>query len=319
MESIRLNRTELDVTKICLGTADFGLKRDEKESFAILDRFMEMGGNFLDTANVYCKWVPGKGNCSERMIGKWLRDRHAYDRMIVASKGGHYSFLRKGVSRVTEKEVRKDLEESLTSLGLDHLDFYWLHRDNEGLSPEEITFFMKKLVGEGKIRFWGISNISTVRAIAFGSHLSGVSNQWSYALESPMMAKKKDQTLVWTDRELQDYMAKASLTLLPYTSGAQGCFAAMEKGKECHGLWDHEGNRALYPLLHAWGEKLGVSAYVIGQVWLLHQNFQVIPVMAVSRPSQLEDFARITELELPEECLKELTEARVQARIALWA
>ena len=157
MDHIRFGKTDLSVSPMCLGTANFGLQTDKQTAFQLLDALCEVGGNFLDTANVYCKWVPGKGNCSERIIGEWLRERKPRD-MVVATKGGHYSFLRPWVSRVTEKAVRADLEESLRTLSKDCIDFYWLHRDNEALSPEEISDFMERLVQEGKIRWWGISS-----------------------------------------------------------------------------------------------------------------------------------------------------------------
>ncbi len=310
MKQIQMHKTGLMISPICLGSADFGYKRDEKTAFAILDAFMEMGGNAVDTANVYCKWVPGKGNCSERVIGKWLKDRHAYDRMMIVSKGGHYSFLRPGVSRVTEKEVRKDLEESLRTLGTDHFDMYWLHRDNPGMPAQEVAGFMEKLVTEGKIRYWGISNITLERMLAYGDSLSGVSNQWSLAVESKEMARKKDSTLVWTDDSQCEYLESSGLPLFPYTSGAQGCFAAMEAGRPCHGLWDHEANRRLFDVLKPWAEKLQVSCYVLGQAWLLHQPFQVIPVMAVSSPEQLKAFEEAVQCKIPEACMKELHETR---------
>ena len=124
MEHVRLGSTDLSVSRICLGTADFGLKTGKQAAFELLDAFHDMGGNFLDTANVYCKWVPGKGNCSEQIIGEWLRERKPKD-MVTATKGGHYSFLRPWVSRVTEKTVRQDLEESLGSLRP-----YWCRRNS---------------------------------------------------------------------------------------------------------------------------------------------------------------------------------------------
>ncbi|MBQ6564790.1 MAG: aldo/keto reductase [Clostridia bacterium] len=312
MEHVQLGSTDLSVSRICLGTADFGLKTGKQAAFELLDAFHDMGGNFLDTANVYCKWVPGKGNCSEQIIGEWLRDRKPKD-MVTATKGGHYSFLRPWVSRVTEKTVRQDLEESLGSLSRDCIDFYWLHRDNEALSPEEISDFMSTFVREGKIRYWGISNLTAARAEAFGNRLQGISNQWSLALESRKMAARKDQTTIRTDAEMIEVLRKHALPLVPYTSGANGCFAAMEKGTSCHGLWDHPANRRIFETLRKWAGELGVSCYVLGQAWLLAQPFEVFPIAAVSRREQLLDFERICALKIPETCLAELAEALSEA------
>ena len=312
MKSVMLGQSGLKVSNLCLGTADFGLKTDEETAFAILDRFREMGGTFLDTANVYCKWVPGKGNCSERVIGKWLKSRGASE-MVVATKGGHYSFLLPYVSRVKEKEVRRDLEESLRSLGLECIPFYWLHRDRADTPPEELDGWMQALVREGKIARYGISNITCDRVRAFGSRLAGVSNQWSYALESAQMRAGRDRTLVTADAELLSWLREASVPLIPYTSGAHGCFAKMEKGLPVRGGWDTEANRTLYAALSLWAGRLGVTCFQLGQAWLLHQPFQVVPVMAVSRPEQLEDLQVISSLELPAACVEDLDRARTEA------
>ena len=92
MKYIQLNNTDLNISRICLGTAGFGDKLDQEKSFEVLDAFVQAEGNFIDTANVYCKWLEGHGNCSEQIIGKWLKDRGAEGKVIVATKGAHYSF-----------------------------------------------------------------------------------------------------------------------------------------------------------------------------------------------------------------------------------
>ena len=109
MKYVQLNKTDLNVSRICLGTAGFGDKLGQEKSFEILDAFVRAGGNFIDTANVYCKWLDGHGNCSEQIIGKWLKDRGAEGKVIVATKGAHYSFEDPGRSRVNREDIRADL------------------------------------------------------------------------------------------------------------------------------------------------------------------------------------------------------------------
>ena len=84
------------------------------------------------------------------------------------------------------------------------------------------------------------------------------------------------------------------------------CFAAMEKGKPCHGLWDHPANRLIFETLKKWAVKLDCSCYVLGQAWLLAQPFEVFPVAAVSRREQIMDFEAICHLRMPEECLQDI-------------
>lgn len=130
MKYMQLNNTDLNISPICLGTAGFGDKSDLEKSFEILNAFVRAGGNFIDTANVYCKWLKGHGNCSEQIIGKWLKESGMQGKVIVATKGAHYSFEDPGRSRVNKEDIRMDLDESCRTLGKDEMDFYWLHRDD---------------------------------------------------------------------------------------------------------------------------------------------------------------------------------------------
>lgn len=163
MKYIQLNDTDLNVSRICLGTAGFGDKTDQEKSFEILDDFVRAGGNFIDTANVYCKWLEGHGNCSEQIIGRWLKARGAREKVIVATKGAHYSFENPGRSRVNREDIRADLDESLRTLGTEVIDFYWLHRDDPEKPVEEIVDILEEMQKEGRIRYFGFSNYRTDR------------------------------------------------------------------------------------------------------------------------------------------------------------
>ena len=155
MKYIKLHDTSLVLSNICLGGGSFGTGLSESQTFEILDAFVEAGGNFADTANVYGKWAEDGKNHSEELIGKWIKSRNAYGKIIIATKGGHYDLSTPQLSRVNRSEVQKDIEESLKSLGIDSIDFYWLHRDNESKPAEEIIDFMEAFVKEGKIRYYG--------------------------------------------------------------------------------------------------------------------------------------------------------------------
>ena len=157
MKYMQLNNTDLNISPICLGTAGFGDKSDLEKSFEILNAFVRAGGNFIDTANVYCKWLKGYGNCSEQIIGKWLKESGMQGKVIVATKGAHYSFEDPGRSRVNKEDIRMDLDESCRTLGKDEMDFYWLHRDDPEKPAEEIVDILEELKKEGRIRYYGFS------------------------------------------------------------------------------------------------------------------------------------------------------------------
>lgn len=195
MKYVTLKNTDLRVSNISMGTGSFGDRIDRKAAFEILDRYCELGGNFIDTANAYCKWIPGAGNCAEKMLGEWLKTVDD-SKIIVATKGGHYDFAAPQVSRISEAEIRKDLEESLKTLQRDCIDLYWLHRDDPAVPTQEILSWMEKLREEGKIRYYGASNFTLARLQEFEkcaaeNHVQGfcaVSNQWSLARKKARMA-----------------------------------------------------------------------------------------------------------------------------------
>ena len=150
MKKLILKGTDLELSNVCLGTANFGEKLTKEQAYEVLDTYVAAGGNFIDSANVYCKWIEELGNCSEQYLGSWLGDRKAYNKIVIATKGGHYDFKAPEISRVREETIRADLEESLQTLGVDHIDFYWLHRDDESVDITEIVDIMETLVKEGK-------------------------------------------------------------------------------------------------------------------------------------------------------------------------
>lgn len=144
------NLCGIPVSPLCMGTAAFGYAVPEQTAFRLLDVFCERGGSFVDTANVYCRWEDGT-NGSERCIGRYLRLR-GKGRLTVATKGGHFAVSDPATSRIRLQELRRDAEESLRTLGLDTIGFYWLHRDDPAIPADEILGMCETLRREGKNR-----------------------------------------------------------------------------------------------------------------------------------------------------------------------
>lgn len=309
--------TDLKLSNICLGGAGFGNGLNEIQSFEILDAFVRGGGNFIDTANVYCRWVPGLDNCSEQVLGKWLKARGAYNDVVIATKGGHYDFGRKDiVMRVSESEIRADLEDSLKTLGLDVIDFYWLHRDDAAKPIEEIIDVLEKLRGEGKIRFYGLSNYQTERLEQAKQYLASkglcgpyaVSNQWSMASVNSGENTGSDPTLVMFDDCEYQWHKKSQVPVVPFTSTAQGFFEKLRKAdvvvkngqivskgnfEQLHAdmcnMYLNEDNLKKYEHLLNLQKETGQSLQTLALAWLIRQPFQVFPVCGVSRIEQMKD------------------------------
>ena len=321
MKYIQLNNTDLNVSRICLGTAGFGDKLDQEKSFKVLDTFVQAGGNFIDTANVYCKWLEGHGNCSEQIIGKWLNVRVTQGKVIVDTKGAHYSFEDQGRSRVNREDIRTDLDESCRTLGTDVIDFYWLHRDDPKKPAEEIVDILEELQKEGRIRYFGFSNYRTKRlkeiqkCLEERNHpgITAVSNQWSLAGINPGGNPNPDPTLVEFSREEDKWHCETKTASIQFSSTAMGFFSKLQKmgvlyTEKVDTFWMrnmesqiadisesikksywNETNLRTYQKLLKLQKETGHSLQSLSLAYFFHQPFQTVPVTGVSNLNQLKD------------------------------
>ena len=154
MNKRRLGRSELKVAPLCLGGNVFGWTADKAMSFRLLDRALEAGLDFIDTAEMYSVWVPGhSGGESEAIIGEWMQSRGCRDRVVVATKvGADMGDGRKGLARA---RIRDGVEGSLRRLRTDRIDLYQAHYDDAHTPLEEALETFGELVAEGKVRVLG--------------------------------------------------------------------------------------------------------------------------------------------------------------------
>jgi aryl-alcohol dehydrogenase-like predicted oxidoreductase len=117
-------RSKVEPSRICLGTGSFGSEISKKDSFAVVDAYVEAGGNFLDTAHIYAAWLKDGWGASERTIGEWLRVHGVRDQMVIGTKGGHPPLDNMGLGRCSRACLGQDLSESLDRLGVSSVDIY---------------------------------------------------------------------------------------------------------------------------------------------------------------------------------------------------
>lgn len=161
MEKRILGKTDLDIAPIVFGGNVFGWTIDEQKSFRILDQFIESGFNFIDTADVYSRWVPGnEGGDSEIIIGNWLKKHNKRHDVIIATKVG--SDMGSGKS-LKKDYIINEVEHSLSRLQTDYIDLYFSHFDDESTPVEETLSAYETLIREGKVRWIGASNFSAER------------------------------------------------------------------------------------------------------------------------------------------------------------
>jgi len=299
MKQKKILGTELTVSEVCFGTAGFGSRVDRETAFLMLDRFADCGGSFIDTANVYSRDFEAGFSASERIIGEYLKSRGKHT-FTVATKGAHPIPKTMHISRLSREEIEHDLDESLTSLGLDTIDYYWLHRDDRSKPIGEIIEIMEGFVKSGKIRYYGASNYSTERILDAAAYaeahgfkgFSAVSNRWMPAVENEGHPLSEDTTLVrFTDDELSLF-DRLNMTFIPYSATAKGWFSKAAAGVASERLdpvFENETNRALLAKLIC--EDCSVQTALLRHIISYPQT--IIPITTASKLSQMDDICAV--------------------------
>jgi aryl-alcohol dehydrogenase-like predicted oxidoreductase len=305
--------THLQPYRICLGTVPFGSTMDDAASFRLLDAYLDAGGNFIDTAKIYADWLPNEGSTSEKAIGRWMRARKNRSRIILATKGAHPDWTSMDVARLAPVDIRFDINASLQHLQTDVIDLYWLHRDDPTLPVEEIVDVLNEQVQAGKIRYFGCSNWHASR-IQAANEYAVRSGQQAFIADQPLwnlahinLQAISDPTLVVMNDDLFDYHLHSGLTMIPYTSQANGLFQKMADGR-FHALGDMQQqmyagpeNQQRLERILALSQQTGLTLTQIILGYLLSQPFTTIPIIGSPTLAQLHDSLSAAQLVLSED------------------
>lgn len=308
--------TDLKPATICMGGLPF-ITGGTPDPFNLLNFYTELGGNFLDTANVYGKWLPDKANSSELTIGRWMKERRNRSKMIVATKGGHPDLASMRISRLSRSEVAADLEESLKALQTDWIDLYWLHRDDETIPVAEILDYLNEFVAAGKIRYFGCSNwrpnrIREALNYTQNHRLNGfVGNQAMWSLASVNPNGLTDPTLVPMDDVAFQLHCETGLAAIPYSSQANGFFNKLATpgavlSENLRRTYDNEVNLGRLERIKrlSWELSLSITQILLG--YLLSQPFTTIPVVGCRTVEQLRDSMQAADVILDESTISYL-------------
>ena len=306
MEYTHLGRTGLLVSRLCLGTMNFGPLTSEEDSFAIMDHALELGFNFFDTANVY-GWKTGEG-VTEQIIGRWLAQGGGRrEKIVLATK----VFGRMGdwpnESRLSAYHIKRACEESLRRLQTDHIDLYQMHHIDRDAPWEEVWQAMEQLVHEGKVLYVGSSNfagwhIAQAQCAAKERHFLGlVSEQSLYNL-----------TARTVELEVLPACEAYGLGVIPWSPLAGGILGgALQKVSEGRRVSEETQKRIkeLRPQLEkyeAFCKELGEKPADVALAWLLHNPAVTSPIIGPRTMEQLEGSMRALEIKLDEEALSKL-------------
>ena len=296
MNRVTLGRTSTLVSELCLGTMYFGTKISSERSRQLLDLFLDLGGDFIDTANNYAWWLGGTGDESELIIGQWLKEKGCRNRIVLASKVGarpvdaaNGNMNSEGLKKET---IIRSVEESLSRLQTDYLDLCYTHVDLEEYPLEERMEALELLKCQGKILFKGSSNIKTERFIQSEIEncdlgyegFQAVQQKYSVLLPKPI---DQNQILKYLDEDMMSYANKHKISLLTYSLLLSGAY---EKGY--HHLPDdcqNNDNKNYFENLRKLALEMGfsVSQLVLRLVKL--KSPQIIPIVATSTMKQLQE------------------------------
>lgn len=312
MKYVILKDTTLEVSRISLGTVQYGTDLDEKSAEAQLNSFAESGGNFIDTAHVYADWVPGPKSRSERIIGEWLKKTGLRHKMVISTKGGHPDPANLHISRATPKDIRKDLEESLRYLNTDYIDLYFYHRDNPEIPAEELLGVLEQARTEGKIRYYGCSNwlLKRIKQINRKEFPGFVCNQIMYSLADINEYNISDKTLVLMNRETYQYHIETGMSVMAYTALAKGYFTKKAANRpipvQTAKWYSNPFNDKIYAELTHKAHSLGCSLSELELAFLMHQPFITVPIVSFSNQEQLDQGIRSCDLTLDRETVDTL-------------
>jgi aryl-alcohol dehydrogenase-like predicted oxidoreductase len=308
MQYTHLGRTGLSVSRLCLGTMNFGPETSEEDSYRIMDRALDMGINFFDTANVYGK-KKGEG-ITEQIIGRWAaQGGKRRERIVLATKVYNYMGDLPNEMYLSAYHIRRACEDSLRRLQTDHIDLYQMHHIDMSTPFEEIWQAFEVLVQQGKITYAGSSNfagwqIAMAQSSAKERNYMGlVSEQSIYNL--------RDRTI---ELEVIPACRHYGLGLIPWSPLAGGILGGtLEKSKT--GRRSHESVQKSINKYHSQIEKyenlcreIGKKPGEVALAWLLHNPAVTAPIIGPRTTDQLETSASALEIVLDEETLKRLEE-----------
>ena len=307
MQYTNLGRTGLTVSRLCLGTMNFGPETSEADSFKIMDRAIDLGFNIFDTADVY-GWKTGEG-ITEQIVGRWLAQGGRRDKIVLATK--LYGKMGDGVNDkgLSAYHIRKACEDSLKRLQTDHIDLYQMHHVDRSAPWEEIWQAMELLVQEGKVLYTGSSNFAAMHIVQASyeakmrNFMGLVSEQSIYNLRARSI-----------ELEVIPACKEFGLGLIPWSPLAGGLLGGIlqkvNEGRRAGDLVQKalEKHRDQIERYEALCNKLGEKPADVAVAWLFKNPVVTSPIIGPRTIEQLEGSLRTLDIILDDETMKQLDE-----------
>jgi aryl-alcohol dehydrogenase-like predicted oxidoreductase len=311
MKTVQLGDTGAEVSAFCLGILYYGNRIGQETSFRLMDRFVEAGGTFLDTANIYSFWLPGfKGGESEKVLGEWIEARKNREHLFIASKVGFaYQDVERGLRAA---QVERECEKSLQRLGTDVIDLYYAHVDDRQTPLEETMEAFDRLVRAGKVRYIGASNFLAWRLerARWVSRTDGWAEYCCIQQRHTYLRPKPGASFgaqVSSNDDLLDYCRSEPVTLLAYSPLLNGAYTRDDRSLPDQYLGPDADARLA--ALHAVAAEVGATANQVVYAWMMQSDPPVIPLMAASTDEQMTENLGALDITLSAEQIERLSEA----------
>jgi aryl-alcohol dehydrogenase-like predicted oxidoreductase len=312
MKTRRLGRKGPEVPAICLGGNVFGWTVQERDAFHLLDRAVEAGLNFIDTADVYSRWAPGNaGGESETIIGKWFARSGKRKDVILATKVG--LDLGDGKKGLSARYIAQAVEDSLHRLQTDTIDLYQSHEDDPSTPLEETLGAFDKLVKAGKVRYIGASNYKGARLVEAveTSRGNGLAEYVSLQPHYNLVARQEFES------DLLPVVQKYELGVIPYYSLAAGFLTGKyrrdsEQSQSARAAtvrkYLNEQGFALIDALDEVAQQNNSTPARVALAWLRAQPGVTAPIASATNEKQVDDLIAAAELTLDAESVRRLNE-----------
>jgi aryl-alcohol dehydrogenase-like predicted oxidoreductase len=313
MKRHRLGRTNFEVAPLAFGGNVFGWTADEPTSFRLLDAFVDAGGNLIDTANSYSRWVPGhQGGESEAIIGRWIARRGRHDDVVVATKVG--ADMGQGGKCLRRDYIVQAAEESLRRLQVEAIDLYQSHWDDENTPLDETLDAYARLIQQGKVKAIGASNLTAAR-LAQALDVSGREGLPRYDTLQPPYNLYDRATF---EGELRDLCLREDIGVITYFSLAAGFltgkyrseadYAKSARGPGMKKYLNERGVRILDALDDV-AARLHATPASVSLAWLMAQPGVDAAIASATSLSQLRQLIAATRLSLDEVDRQQLDDA----------
>ncbi|PPR15800.1 MAG: General stress protein 69 [Alphaproteobacteria bacterium MarineAlpha9_Bin7] len=313
MEYQKLGASCLNVSPICFGGNVFGWTATEKDSFRILDAFLDAGFNFIDTADVYSRWADGnEGGESEIILGKWLKSRGRRGEIVLATKFG----MDMGSDKVglSPEYMATAVEASLRRLQTDYIDLYQSHKDDDGTPVAATLEAYAKLIEQGKVREIGASNFATNR-LKEALDASAKEGLPRYQSLQPLYSLVERREY---EGEMEDLCSEENIGVISYFSLASGFLTGKYRSSsDVHGrargpavqkYMNEDGFRVVEALDEV-AEKHSAKLGQVALAWLMARPSVTAPIASATNLDQLEELVSAADLILDPQDINKINEA----------